>query len=186
MAKIKKKRMGTRVDMTPLVDITFLLLTFFIMTAKFKSDASSEQKFVIKRPTTSLDTLAVPKNQVAIISIALDSVAQDTNYFLEVTNFDQRVEIWNKCLADDKMEAKSDVFFNNGNIESPKALLELGNDIDLLGGVIRNAKLVDNDIQFAIDADHRLDFNWVWGAMDKLRINFATSFKYITDKPSGS
>lgn len=50
MPKVKKKRMGFVIDMTPLVDITFLLLTFFMFTAKFKTEAEAEQKFVIERP----------------------------------------------------------------------------------------------------------------------------------------
>ena len=156
------------------------------MTAKFKSDASAEQKFVIKRPTTSLDTVEVPKNNVAVISIALDTITADTNYFLEIANFEQRVDIWNKCVSDDAIDKPAELFFNEGNIESPKALLELGNDAQLLQEVVKNAKLYDNEMDFAIDADHRLDFKWVWNAMDKLRLNRATSFKYITDKPSGS
>jgi len=34
--KFKKKRVGISLDMTPLVDIAFLLLTFFMLTTKFK------------------------------------------------------------------------------------------------------------------------------------------------------
>lgn len=36
MARFKKKRVGISLDMTPLVDIAFLLLTFFMLTTKFK------------------------------------------------------------------------------------------------------------------------------------------------------
>ena len=36
MAKHKKKRLGTRIDMTPMVDVAMLLLTFFMMTTQFK------------------------------------------------------------------------------------------------------------------------------------------------------
>jgi biopolymer transport protein ExbD len=35
MAK-HKKRLGTRIDMTPMVDVAMLLLTFFMMTTQFK------------------------------------------------------------------------------------------------------------------------------------------------------
>ena len=34
-SKKKKKRMGIRLDMTPLVDVAFLLLTFFMLTTSF-------------------------------------------------------------------------------------------------------------------------------------------------------
>jgi len=36
MAKHKKARLGTRIDMTPMVDVAMLLLTFFMMTTQFK------------------------------------------------------------------------------------------------------------------------------------------------------
>ena len=36
MPKFKKKRVGISLDMTPLVDVAFLLLTFFMLTTKFK------------------------------------------------------------------------------------------------------------------------------------------------------
>lgn len=36
MPKVKQKRVGISLDMTPLVDVAFLLLTFFMLTTKFK------------------------------------------------------------------------------------------------------------------------------------------------------
>lgn len=36
MPAVKKKRMSIAIDMTPLVDVAFLLLTFFMLTTKFK------------------------------------------------------------------------------------------------------------------------------------------------------
>jgi len=36
MSRIKPKRVGIRIDMTPMVDVAFLLLTFFMLTTKFR------------------------------------------------------------------------------------------------------------------------------------------------------
>lgn len=36
MPAVKKKRMSIAIDMTPLVDVAFLLLTFFMLTTKFR------------------------------------------------------------------------------------------------------------------------------------------------------
>jgi len=36
MVKRKKKRLNVRIDMTPMVDVVMLLLTFFMMTTQFK------------------------------------------------------------------------------------------------------------------------------------------------------
>ena len=73
MAKVKKNRVSFVIDMTPLVDITFLLLTFFMFTAKFKTDAESEQKFFIERPTVSPDSSKLPEQDLAIINIAIET-----------------------------------------------------------------------------------------------------------------
>ena len=37
-----KKRMNVRIDMTPLVDVAFLLLTFFMMTTVFRKPSTME------------------------------------------------------------------------------------------------------------------------------------------------
>jgi biopolymer transport protein ExbD len=42
MPKFKKKRVGISLDMTPLVDIAFLLLTFFMLTTKFKPQEEAQ------------------------------------------------------------------------------------------------------------------------------------------------
>ena len=35
MPRIKKRRLSVRIDMTPMVDVAFLLLTFFMLTTQF-------------------------------------------------------------------------------------------------------------------------------------------------------
>jgi len=42
MPKHKKARLGTRIDMTPMVDVAMLLLTFFMMTTQFKPQEDVE------------------------------------------------------------------------------------------------------------------------------------------------
>ena len=168
MAKVKKKRLGFVIDMTPLVDITFLLLTFFMFTAKFKTEAESEQKFVIKRPaSTPVDTAVMPDKDLAIIKIAIDSATGDTSYYYELINEADRQAVWQR-LPNFTPELLSKHQLN----VSKEAL----NDLVLSTRVVRPST------KFAIDADKNLRFKWIAEAMDILRKNRATMFNYVTDK----
>lgn len=66
MPSVKIPRKSTFVDMTPFVDVAFLILTFFIMATKFKPQEPVE----IKTPN-SVSTKDLPENDA--IMITLDS-----------------------------------------------------------------------------------------------------------------
>lgn len=167
MPKVKKKRVGFVIDMTPLVDITFLLLTFFMFTAKFKTEAESEQKFFIQRPQASADTSKLPDRDLAIIKIAIDTVTYDTSYYFEIVNEEDRRMVW----------------ANTPNIppeQLTKAQLQV--DLPLLSQLIIETRKVNSKTRFAIDADRRIRFQWVDDAMEALRKGRATLFNYVTEK----
>lgn len=167
MPKVKKKRVGFVIDMTPLVDITFLLLTFFMFTAKFKTEAESEQKFFIKRPLVTADTSKIPERDVAIIKVAIDSATADTTYYYEVVNEQDRKQVWAQSgVPEEAMD---------------KALYKV-NDIEELNVLVKNTRLVNAKTRFAIDADRRIRFWWIDKAMDVMRKNRATIFNYVTEK----
>lgn len=168
MAKIKKKRVGFVIDMTPLVDITFLLLTFFMFTAKFKSQAESEQKFVIQRPaSTPVDTASMPDKDIAVIKVAIDSATSDTTYFYELVNEQDRQQVWQM------MSGFTPELMEKHQLKVSKEVLH-----ELVG----NTRRVRPETKFAIDADKALKFKWIDDAMTILRENQATMFNYVTDK----
>ena len=170
MAKVKKARISFVIDMTPLVDITFLLLTFFMFTAKFKSEAESEQKFFIMRPQASADTSKLPERNLATIKIAIDSATADTLYYYELTNEQDRAQVWQRIPA---------IAANPALMK--KAQLNIA-DMTVLGQLILNTRLVNTKTRFAIEADRRIRYKWVSDVMDVMRKNRATVFNFVTEK----
>lgn len=67
MPRIKKARMGVKIDMTPMVDVAFLLLTFFMLTTQFRPPEEVE----IALPS-SHSAFKLPENDVMTVSIAKD------------------------------------------------------------------------------------------------------------------
>ena len=67
MPKFKPHRQGYRIDMTPLVDVAFLLLTFFMLTTTFKP--AEEVEIVL--PASHSD-FKLPESDVMTIEISKD------------------------------------------------------------------------------------------------------------------
>ena len=63
MGKVRPKKHAPHTDMTAMTDVAFLLLTFFIMTATFKSNDAE-----ITTPT-SISQIKVPDDDIMVISI---------------------------------------------------------------------------------------------------------------------
>ncbi|MDX2127590.1 MAG: biopolymer transporter ExbD [Chloroherpetonaceae bacterium] len=74
MAKIKKKRVGFSLDMTPMVDAAFLLLTFFMLTTQFKPPEMVQTTIpsshsAIKLPDKDILTITIGKNNELFMGV---------------------------------------------------------------------------------------------------------------------
>ncbi len=168
MSKLKKKRPGFYLDMTPLVDIAFLLLTFFMFTAKFKSDTENEQKFQIKRPIASADTSKLPDKDLATIKIGIDSVTNDTAYYYSLSNEADRKTVY----SSDKLQIPDEM--------RQKVILKV--DIKTLESLLKQTRMANIRMRFAIDADKRISYKWIEDLMEAMRKANATIFNFVTDK----
>ena len=68
MPKFKKPRVNIRIDMTPMVDVAFLLLTFFMLTTQFRPP----QEVQIVLPS-SHSAFKLPESHVMTILISKDN-----------------------------------------------------------------------------------------------------------------
>jgi biopolymer transport protein ExbD len=110
MPKIKLRRVGIRIDMTPLVDIAFLLLTFFMMTTQFKP--MEEVEIVLpashsefKLPESNVMTLNLSKD--GRVFLGLDSQHLMGRLFGEQNALKASVEVPKEELAEYLIRART-------------------------------------------------------------------------------
>ncbi len=82
MPRVKVARKSTAIDMTAMCDVAFLLLTFFILTAKPKVEDPTKAEV----PSSTKEKL-VPEDNLATIT-----VGQSNKVFYSVTGNDIRIE----------------------------------------------------------------------------------------------
>lgn len=112
MPKVKPKRSVPSIDMTAMVDVAFLLLTFFILTTKFKA----EEKAVVDLPS-SIQSVELPATNVFIIK-----VAKDGKIFLSTADKHTRVRMLERVAEDFDIqytEAGMNYFANSSEFGVP-------------------------------------------------------------------
>lgn len=67
MPKVKAKRQSVSLDMTAMCDVAFLLLTFFMLTAKFKPEEA-----VTITPPSSISEKKLPNGEILTVSVGPD------------------------------------------------------------------------------------------------------------------
>lgn len=83
MARVKPKRQGIHIDMTPMSDLAWLLLTFFILTTQFKA-----KETVTIDPPSSISQIKIKDHGVMKISIT-----QDGKYYFSMDEEKYRIPL---------------------------------------------------------------------------------------------
>ncbi len=130
MPRIKKKRVAIRIDMTPLVDVAFLLLTFFMLTTQFKPPEEVEialplSHSEIKLPESNTMTINIGKD--GKLYLGFDSAIMMERMFGQANRLRQAVEVKLEGLGDMLIKAR---------ISNPKLITIIKSDADAEYGVI--------------------------------------------------
>lgn len=130
MPRIKKKRVAIRIDMTPLVDVAFLLLTFFMLTTQFKPPEEVEialplSHSEIKLPESNTMTINIAKNGELLLGF--DSQIMMERMFGQKNKLRQAVEVKQEELGDMLIKAR---------ISNPKLITIVKSDADADYGVV--------------------------------------------------
>ena len=170
MSKVKLKRHGYRLDMTPMVDVGFLLLTFFMLTAKFKPQSDDPLNIVL--PVAMADTTKLPDANVAIITIGMKGA--DTVIQFGLSNEKDRAPVFKPLNLTDAKTGRplTDAELGmKGDVRVTKATLET---------VVQQARLQNGALVYAINADSSVSYGTVDDVMHVLQKYNASRFNLIT------
>ena len=109
MPKIKKRRVSVKIDMTPMVDVAFLLLTFFMLTTQFtppeevKIEVPSSHS-AIKVPDSDVMTIFISKD--GKIYLGVDQPALMARLFGQEARLKREIEVKLENLPDILIQAR--------------------------------------------------------------------------------
>ena len=199
MPKVKVKRTKPVLDMTPMVDLAFLLVSFFMLTTKF----APEEAVVVDTPT-SVSELKLPESNVITITVdnanrvfygvdgkqtkeaVLDRMAgkygvsftpEEKETFSLLTNFGVPVNQLKTYLSMEPDQRKK--------VNQPGIPVDsLNNE---LGDWVLQTRLTNPKVVIAIKGDVDVDYETVQKVINTLQDRKVNRFNLITDmenKPS--
>ena len=151
MAKFKKARISVKIDMTPMVDVAFLLLTFFMLTTQFKPPETVQ----IILPS-SHSAFKLPESDVLTVTIS-----KDNRIFLGVDNQYVRSKIFG---PENKLRAEMEV-----------------NSVAQLGNMLVQARMANPKLRTVVKGDKEADYGLAEDVMDILQKTNITRFNLVTD-----
>ncbi|MGN6490782.1 MAG: ExbD/TolR family protein [Agriterribacter sp.] len=204
MPKVKVARKSTWVDMTAFVDVSFLILTFFILATKFKPEEPVEVKF-----PSSVSADAMPETDAFMVTID-----KDGRVFVQMDDPNARRKIAENLNSTRNLglsEANIKAFTNAPSIGVPfsgmKSLLAMTPEQmkeaaqpgipvpDSTGGEltfwVRDAMSVyaGKTTSWIIKADNETKYPVVRNVLEAFKRNDINKFKLVTkfqDAPVGS
>jgi biopolymer transport protein ExbD len=125
MPKVKIPRKSVAIDMTPMVDMAFLLVTFFILTAAFKPD----EPVTVVKPASETAKSIEPDIRIEI------TVSDDGRVFFDMSNKGNRAQLIKDMGSEYKVTFDSLEVYNfsllsafGEPMDSMKAFLDMSPD----------------------------------------------------------
>jgi|SRR3990170_6386768 len=156
MLKRMKRRIGIKIDMTPMVDIAFLLLIFYMSTTQFKPP----EKKSVALPASHSD-IKLPEKDILNITVTKDdSIAVD---------YVDRKEV----EIQGKKERVLERIYEDVNLNT-------------LAGTILSIRAKYPGIFVVIKADREAHYGTIQALMTTMRDNHMPRFQLVTEIKAGS
>jgi len=125
----KMRRIGVKIDMTPMVDVAFLLLIFFMSTSQF----DPPQKIPITIPD-SHSNLKVPESDVMTIGVGKENqilyqIGKNPQEFTDIANLESVVTEQRRKNPRLRVAIKADKVSDYGTMEDIMAVMQKTNTI---------------------------------------------------------
>jgi biopolymer transport protein ExbD len=192
MPKIKVPRKNISLDMTAMCDVAFLLLTFFMLTTKFKP----QEAIVVDMPS-SVSEIKLPDTDVMIISVdkrgsvffGIDG--QNTR----LTMIDKISKVYNIEFSDEEKNEFALMPSFGAPVSALKSVLKAGSDqrvklqsgipVDSLNNELKDwvlqARLSNPKFRIAIKGDKDVDYEVVSKVVATLQQQNINKFNLITN-----
>lgn len=172
MPKIKKGRVSIRIDMTPFVDIGFLLLTFFMLTTQFKPP----EEVVIVLPF-SHSQYKLPESDVMMITLT-----KDDRIFLGLDAQGARSRVLGEVVKRNWDYYSPDIKKQYG---SPEALTKLAPSVEVtvkdLPDLLIKARITNPKLRTVVKGDKDANYGITEDVMNILQKTQITRFNLITN-----
>ncbi|MBM4165454.1 MAG: biopolymer transporter ExbD [Ignavibacteria bacterium] len=172
MPKIKKARIGVKLDMTPMVDVAFLLLTFFMLTTQFRPPEDIQVDIptshsVIKLPEIDVMTVSIDKDSRIFLGVDAQRVRQKV--FSEFVN-----NRWNNFPNELKKR-----YLTPENMATLAPSFEVTKDE--LPNLLIKARTANPKLRTIIKGDQDAEYGVTQDVMDILQKTNITRFNLVTD-----
>ncbi|GHA67460.1 ExbD/TolR family protein [Pontibacter akesuensis] len=196
MPKVKVKRKKPVLDMTPMVDLAFLLVTFFMLTTKFAPEESvivdtPSSVSEIKLPDTNVITLSIGKEDRVFFGVdgqqtkealltkmagkyGVSFTPEETKTFSLLTNFGVPMNQLKSFLAMDPEARKS--------VKQPGIPIDSVNN--QLGDWVHQTRLTNREVVIAIKGDVDVNYSTIQRVIDILQERKINRFNLVTDMES--
>lgn len=193
MPDFKRLKKLPQLDMNPMVDMAFLLVSFFMMTTTFKTDTPTE----VSIPISHAD-LKLPDMDVCLITIG-----KEGDLFFGIDNKYDRVKMLDVMAMQNELsftEKEKEEFSLISSFGLPmsglsqfldldktdrKSIEQTGIPLDSANNEFRQwviaARMANPRLRFAIKADKDVSYNTIHDCFETLRDLNITRFNLITD-----
>ncbi|MBS1494264.1 MAG: biopolymer transporter ExbD [Bacteroidetes bacterium] len=184
------KKPGVKIDMTPLVDVIMLLLTFFMLTATFKAEMS--ENIEVKLPKSlNVDTTKLPEKDVMTLSLT-----KVGDIYVDVDNFKVRKEVFGDEFgigvyhpdSTGKTEVEMTQKIGGKDVKRKPIIMNKDKFEKTLSDLrlsLKNMTQNKSDFKIVLKGDKDVDFAVVEDLMASLKSTRNTRFSLVTDIDAG-